>query len=152
MQPSDARICKNCCLFFHQPVCLKVHGEKILIIIDSFVCLIKLNKQTLHVCDWIQFCKQTDVKGQQLHAVLLCLYAADPATFLTSVFWGPYFPLRTACLFSCGKYSYFSFHFYLIYMVNIKILFEFIQLLNNDSDTFTEEVQALGSGFWELTS
>ena len=37
-------------------------------------------------------------------------------------------------------------------MVNIKILFEFIQLLNNDSDTFTEEVQALGSGFWELTS
>ena len=42
-----------------------------------------------------------DERTTQFHTVLLCLNLADSATFLTSaVFWGPYFPLRTACL--CG--------------------------------------------------
>ena len=40
----------------------------------------------------------------QFHTVLLCLYVADPATFLASnSVWGPYFPLRTASLFSYGN-------------------------------------------------
>ena len=39
------------------------------------------------------------------------------------VFWGQYSPLRTACLFSYGNNKYFlSFNYYLINIVNIKIL------------------------------
>ena len=64
-------------------------------------------------------------KGSHIfYAVLLCLYVADPATFLTSNrVLGPYFPLRTACLFSYGKKCIFlRFDYYLINIVNIKIL------------------------------
>ena len=39
-----------------------------------------------------------------MYTVLLCLYVADPATFLASnSALGPYFPLRTSCLFTCGE-------------------------------------------------
>ena len=38
--------------------------------------------------------------------MLFCLDLGDPSTFLASVFWGPHFPLRTACLFTRG------FHFF----------------------------------------
>ena len=44
----------------------------------------------------------------QFHTVWLCLYVADPATFLASNSApGPYCPLRTACLFSYGNNKYF---------------------------------------------
>ena len=44
----------------------------------------------------------------QFNAILLSFYVEDPATFLPSLFWGPYFPLRTAYLFSCGTEKYFK--------------------------------------------
>ena len=59
----------------------------------------------------------------QFHTVLLCLHLADPATILASnCILGPYFPLRTACLFSYGKTIVLSLYYYLINIVNIKIL------------------------------
>ena len=36
-----------------------------------------------------------------------CFYVADPATSPAPEFWGPYFPLRAACLFSHRKNKYF---------------------------------------------
>ena len=44
----------------------------------------------------------------QFHTVLLCLYLADPATFLASnSVVGPHFLLRRACLFRHGKNKHF---------------------------------------------
>ena len=51
-----------------------------------------------------------------VYTVLLHLYVADPATFLASdCVVQPYFPLRTACLFTDEKNVYY----YLINIVNI---------------------------------
>ena len=70
----------------------------------------------------------------KLSVVLLCLYVADPATFLASnSVLGPYFPLRAADLFTYGN----RFVLLLINIVNTKILFEF--LLQN----YTEPEDAL---------
>ena len=44
--------------------------------------------------------EETDLKGHHTFILfLLCLYLADPATFLDFII----FPLRTACLFRYGK-------------------------------------------------
>ena len=61
----------------------------------------------------------------QFHTyVLLCLYVADPATFLASnSVLGPHFPLRTAGLSVMEKkYTFLSLRYHLISIVNITIL------------------------------
>ena len=48
------------------------------------------------------------LKDNTVYTVLLHLYVADPATFLSSdSVLGPYSPLRTAGLFTDGKNKYF---------------------------------------------
>ena len=68
-----------------------------------------------------------------------------------TVFWGPYFPLRTACLFSCGKRKYFSFYYCLV--VNNKILslnFYIVPLLPRINATLNNHPFPL-SIFWPAT-
>ena len=67
--------------------------------------------------------KQTDLKGQQSFILLYSVYmwwTLQPL-WLQAAFLGPYFPLKTACLFRYGKKSDFSislifFFFFLLYL------------------------------------
>ena len=56
-----------------------------------------------------QMSKQTDLEGQESFKLFYFVYMwrTLPPVKLQTVFWGPYFPLRTACLFSYGKNGHF---------------------------------------------
>ena len=52
--------------------------------------------------------KELTLKDNTVYTVLLCVYVADPATFLASnSVLGPYSPLKTACLLTYGQHTYF---------------------------------------------
>ena len=71
-----------------------------------FFCLNKLNNQTHCFHDWIKWISKLSLKDNTVYTV-----------YLNSVL-GPYFPLRTACLFFIGQSLYYQ----LINIVNIEIL------------------------------
>ena len=72
---------------------------------SDFKCLNKLNKQTL-LFPWLKL--QSDLKGQHDFMLFYFVYMSwTLPPFCLLVFWGPYFPLRTACIFSYGKIQYF---------------------------------------------
>ena len=80
--------------------------------------LTQFNSFLMTEWNWVT---QSGFKGQ-FHAVLFCLHLADPATFqLQTKFWGTYFPLNAACLFSYRTNKCLSSYHYLISIVNSKI-------------------------------
>ena len=67
----------------------------------------KQTKESNSLCfhDWINWINKLTLKDNTVYTVLVCLYVADPATFLApNSFLGPYFPLRKAGLFTDGKH------------------------------------------------
>ena len=65
---------------------------------------------------------------------------ADPATFLLlqTVFWGPCFPLRAACLFSYGNNFCIHLYYHIINTVNVKV-----QSLNFFPQHYTAPLQSI---------
>ena len=87
---------------------LRSFGEDILIRPEwsSFIFrFIKLNNQTLFgFYEWINWTNKLTLKDNTVYTVLLCLFVADPATFLASdSVLVPYSPLRAACLVTYVK-------------------------------------------------
>ena len=69
----------------------------------------------IDLIDWIQL----TLNDNTISYCLLCLYVADPATFLVSnSVLGPYFPLKTVRFFIYGR-TLRKLYFYLINIVNM---------------------------------
>ena len=82
--------------FSHQPLgYLKEHS---VVFGKENLCLNKLNKQTLPFLGWIN---KLTLKGNTIsYCFTLCIFGGPCHLSSFKVLWGPYFPLRTACLFS----------------------------------------------------
>ena len=75
-----------------------------------FFFLNKLNKQTLFLfSQQNKLNKLADLQGQHNSMLFyfVHMWRTPPPFSLQTVFWGPYFPLRAACLFSYGGNFFF---------------------------------------------